>query len=185
METTLPTFETNRLILREVTLADVPSYQSHFADYDVIQYLSANVPWPYPENGAETYLTQLVIPNQGKTRWNWGIFLKSNPTELIGAVELFVPGLPEHRGFWLAKKYWNKGYMTEALKPVTEFAFNTLNLDKLIFANAVQNNRSRRVKEKSGAKYLDTRPAKYVNPKFTLSEFWELSRSNWESGHSV
>lgn len=185
METTLPTFETNRLIIREVTLADAPSYQQNFADYDVIQFLSSNVPWPYPENGAETYLSQLVIPNQGKTRWHWGIFLKSNPTELIGAVELFVPGLPENRGFWLAKKYWNKGYMTEAVKPVTEFAFNTLKLDKLIFANAIQNNRSRRVKEKSGAKYLETRPAKYVNPKFTLAEFWELSRTDWESENSV
>lgn len=179
MQTSIPTLETPRLILRGLQISDAPSYQKNFNDYEVTQFLSANVPWPYPEDGAEFFIKNVVLPNQGITRWNWGIFLKSNPEEVIGSVELFHPGVPENRGFWLAKKYWNKGYMTEAVAPVMDFAFNTLQLDSLTFANAVENNRSRRVKEKTNAKFLDVRPAKYVNPKFTKSEFWLLSKEQW------
>jgi [ribosomal protein S5]-alanine N-acetyltransferase len=45
----LPVFTTERLILREVTEADAPSYEKNFVDYEVISQLAATVPWPYPE----------------------------------------------------------------------------------------------------------------------------------------
>ncbi len=45
---TIPTFETDRLILRGVQISDAPSCQKHFAHHEVIKYLSSNVPWPYP-----------------------------------------------------------------------------------------------------------------------------------------
>lgn len=176
-----PNLETKRLLLRELQLSDIESYQKYFNDFDVLQFLSANVPWPYPENGAEFYIKNMVIPNQGINRWDWGIFLRDNPNELIGSIGIFHPGIPENRGFWLGKKFWGKGLMTEAVEPVMNFAFNTLGLDKMVFANAVENNRSRRVKEKTNAKYVEVRPAKYVNPKFSLSEYWELSKENWQN----
>jgi uncharacterized protein DUF899 len=43
----VPSFETTRLILKPLSLEDVPSYQTHFVDYEVIRHLSAVVPWPY------------------------------------------------------------------------------------------------------------------------------------------
>jgi RimJ/RimL family protein N-acetyltransferase len=62
---TLPTFETKRLILRGVTESDVPSWQKHFDDYEVIRNLSAVVPWPYPKDGALTFLKNMILPQQG------------------------------------------------------------------------------------------------------------------------
>ena len=59
------------------------------------------------------------------------------------------------------------------------YAFNELEFDKLTFANAVGNKRSRRVKEKTGAVYLENRPAKFVNPEYKEHEIWELTRENW------
>jgi RimJ/RimL family protein N-acetyltransferase len=180
MLVTIPTFETDRLILRGVQISDAPSYQKNFAHHDVIKFLSANVPWPYPENGAEFYIKNMVLPQQGKTRWNWGIFLKSDPHELVGAVELFHPGIPENRGFWLSQKLWGKGIMTEAVKPVIDFAFNILNLKSLIFANAIENTGSHRVKEKTGARPIDIRPAKYADPNLTHAQYWELTKDDWD-----
>jgi DTW domain-containing protein YfiP/RimJ/RimL family protein N-acetyltransferase len=177
---TIPTFETPRLILRGVQLSDAPSYQKHFAHYEVIKYLSARVPWPYADDGAEFFIKTMVLPEQGKTRWNWGIFLKTNPTELIGAVELFHPGIPENRGFWLAQQHWGKGIMTEAVAPVMDFAFNILKLKSLIFANALENIRSHRVKEKTGAKLIDIRAAQYADPNLTHAQYWELTKEDWQ-----
>jgi ribosomal-protein-alanine N-acetyltransferase len=177
-----PRFETDRLLLRELTLSDAPTYQQNFNNYEVIQHLSAAVPWPYPDDGVEYFLNNVVFPNQGKNRWDWGLFLKTNPSEVIGTISFFLPGVPEHRGFWLAKKYWGMGLMTEAVAPIMGFAFNTLKMESIIFSNAVGNDRSRRVKEKTGATFVETRPVKFVSPLYTESEYWELSKTAWEQG---
>jgi [ribosomal protein S5]-alanine N-acetyltransferase len=101
-------------------------------NYEVIRYLSSQVPWPYPENGTEFFIQNMILPRQGKDRWCWGIFEIDNPNELIGAVDLWRNPIPENRGFWLGKMFWGKGYMTEAVTPVTEYAFSDLGFEKLI-----------------------------------------------------
>ncbi len=175
----VPTIETERLLLRMPELNDSKSYQKNFADYEVIRYLSHLVPWPYPENGVYEFLKNVILPPQGRERWTWAIFEKDHPDEVIGVVDLWKNGCPEHRGFWLAKKHWGKGFMTEAVEPVSQFAFETLNFEKLVFANAVGNLRSRRIKEKTGARLIGVEPAQFVDPQFTEHEIWELSRETW------
>ena len=175
----LPIFTTKRLILRGVTEADAENWQMYFDDYEVIRNLSAFVPWPYPKDGVITFLKNQILPNQGKDRWVWGLFLKENPNELIGSVDLWRTGKPENRGFWLAQKYWKQGLMTEAVEPIMDYAFNELGFDVLSFANAVGNVGSRRVKEKTGAKLLRVEPARFVDPRFTEHEVWELRKEDW------
>jgi ribosomal-protein-alanine N-acetyltransferase len=175
----IPKFETQRLILRGVRLEDAPSYQKHFAHYEIIQHLTHHVPWPYPEDGVETFLKESIFPEQGKERWLWVITEKESPSEVIGCVDLFREGVPENRGFWLSKDHWGKGFMTEAVDPVMDYAFNQLGFEKLIFSNAKGNEKSRRVKEKTGARLVGTKPSKLVNPSYTESEIWELSRQEW------
>lgn len=176
----IPTLETERLILREVTLADLPAYEKYFIDYEVIKYLSAAVPWPYPQDGVKWFLENLVFPHMGQDRWLWGIFLKKNPDELIGAVDLWREGKPENRGFWLGKKFWGQGIMTEAVASVMDCAFNQLGFEKMVLANAVGNVRSRRVKEKTEAKFLGTAPAKFVSDEFCETELWEITKDGWK-----
>jgi [ribosomal protein S5]-alanine N-acetyltransferase len=175
----LPVFTTERLILREVTEADVPAYEENFVDYEVISQLAAAVPWPYPEGGVLNFIRHHIIPRQGNDRWVWGILLKEQPSEIIGVVDLWRTGTPENRGFWLGRKYWGKGIMTEAVFPITDYAFDVLGFETLFFSNALGNEKSRRVKEKIGARLLRTEPAKFVNPSYTKREIWELTRDQW------
>ena len=179
MDNPIPSFQTARLILKPVSLKDVEAYKKFFVDYEVIQYLSSAVPWPYPENGVEYFLESLILPRQGIDRWCFGIYLLTNPDELIGCVDLWREPRPENRGFWLGRKFWGQGIMTEAVAPVTDYAFKTLGFDVLYFSNAVGNTASRRVKEKSGAKLLGVRPANFVSPDFTEAELWELKKENY------
>ena len=176
----IPEFKTKRLFLRGVKLEDADTYEKNFVDYEIIQYLSHQVPWPYPKGGVKQFLKEEILPKQSLTRWFWVIFLKENRSEVIGSIEFFRSNRPENRGFWLAKKYWGRGLMSETVVPVTDYAFDCLKFDKLIFANAVENYRSRRIKEKTGAKYIGRRPEKFVNPSFKEGELWELSKENWE-----
>lgn len=176
----LPIFKTKRLVLKEVGLQNASSYQKNFNDYEIIRNLALGVPWPYPEDGALSYIRDVILKEQCKDRWIWGIFFKDEPNEIIGCVDLWREGHPEHRGFWLSRKYWGQGLMTEAVEPVTDYAFEDLGFEKLIFSNALGNMASRRVKEKTGARFLRIEKGAFVDPKLTEQEIWELSKSNWK-----
>ena len=94
----LPVFETARLILRNIIERDAPAYERHFIDYEVIGTMSHMVPWPYPENGVLEYIRTVVIARQCKDQWTWGICLRSEPHELIGAIWLKRKDTPSNRG---------------------------------------------------------------------------------------
>jgi len=176
----LPTFTTKRLILTELAQDDIPSYKKYFVNYEIIKHLASTVPWPYPSDGVEWFVNTQILPNQGIDRWVWGIHLKAKPTELIGVVDLWRDGKPENRGFWLGEPFWNQGIMTEAVAPVTEYAFTKLGFEKLVFSNAKGNLKSRRVKEKAGAVYIRTEPASFVDPSYTEHEIWKLTKREWQ-----
>lgn len=57
--------------------------------------------------------------------------MKKQADEVIGVVDLWRKPSPENRGFWLGRKYWGTGIMTEAVVPVMNHAF-----DHLAFENA-------------------------------------------------
>ena len=175
----IPEFTTKRLFLRGLRLSDAKSYEKHFADYEIIQYLNSTVPWPYPQGGVKDFFKNIILPKQGVDRWAWGIFLKEDLTECIGSISLRRKGCPGNRGFWLGKKYHGKGLMTEAVFPVLNYGFKELRFKRMIFDNAVQNKASRRIKEKTGCRYIERRPHQFANPKYTENEIWELTKEQW------
>jgi ribosomal-protein-alanine N-acetyltransferase len=69
--------------------------------------------------------------------------------------------------------------MTEAVEPITDYAFGQLGFEKLVFTNAVGNPRSGRVKEKMGARLVGRVPARFVDPAFTEHEIYELTKNEW------
>lgn len=174
-----PSLETARLLLKPPVLEDVAAYTRYFVDYEVIRHLSAGVPWPYPEGGVAEYLSELASSSQGHDRWMWGIFERVRPDELIGAIELWRPGTPENRGFWLGRAFWGRGYMSEALEPIMDHAFERLGFDRMVLSNAKGNLRSRRVKERVGARWLRCEPADFVDPTYRERELWELTAEAW------
>lgn len=180
----LPELQTERLILRGIRPSDASSYEKHFVDYEVIRQLARVVPWPYPKGGVAEYINTSMLPQQGKDRWIWGIFLKENSEELIGCVDLWREGKPENRGFWLGRAFWGKGYMTEAVAPIMDYAFDKLGFERLVFSNAAGNQRSRRIKEKTGARFVGNRPSEFVDPSYTEAETFELTKEEWKAFRS-
>lgn len=174
----IPQLFTERLTLRGVTEADVEAYERHFIDYEVVRHLSAVIPWPYPEDGVRTFICDQVLPVQGRDRWVWGLHLK-DVDGLIGAIDLWRPGRPENRGFWLGRSFWGRGYMTEAVVCVTDFAFQDLGFDHLVFTNAVGNRRSHDIKARTGATLVGVAPAKFVDPAYNEHEIWRLTKAQW------
>jgi RimJ/RimL family protein N-acetyltransferase len=56
-----------------------------------------------------------------------------------------------------------------------------LGFEKMVLGNALGNDRSRRVKEKTGAKLIGVEPAQFVDPAYTEHELWELTKDAWKA----
>ncbi|MCP3474421.1 GNAT family N-acetyltransferase [Bradyrhizobium sp. CCGUVB1N3] len=176
-----PVIDTERLILRPLALSDAPAIQRHFDNWNIIRHLAAVVPWPYPADGAETFVRQqLEKVSAGEEIYLWVLVPRGGDGEAIGIIH-FRPradGRKGNRGFWLAEPYWNRGLMTEAITAVNDFAFRTLGLDHFFVCNAVSNAASRRVKRKTGAEFVGFIELAHHGGE-SKSEKWIVRRESW------
>lgn len=180
LEILIPILETPRLLLRALRLEDAPQIQALFPHWEMLQFMAAAIPWPYPEDGARMYLETVLPKMAAGQEYDWAITLKAKGDQLIGIISLY-PTAEDNRGFWLAQAYWNRGLMKEAIFAVNNFAFDELGLPHLILNNAEPNRASHRLKEISGAKIVainDDVP--YVGGRFRQIQ-WRLTRTDWEA----
>ncbi len=176
-----PVLETKRLHLRPLRETDAVHIQSIFPQYDLVKYL-ANVPWPYPSNGAAEFLKRIVPEMDRGDRYGWAISLKSRgDDQLIGMIDLIPSNPDDNRGFWLGLDYHGLGYMTEAVAAVNDFAFEVLRLSRLMLNNAEPNVASNRLKEKSGATIIEVvDDSPYAGGTFKKVR-WILTREQWHA----
>lgn len=179
MET--PVIQTQRLILRPMALSDAPAIQRHFNNWNIIRNLATVVPWPYPDDGAETFIkreqTKIAA---GEEIYHWVLVLRSDDGEAIGNIN-FRPksnGRKGNRGFWLAQPYWQMGLMTEAVSAVNDFVFLTLGLESFHVCNVASNVASRRVKQKTGAEFVGYIELPHHNGE-SRAEQWRVTREGW------
>ncbi|OLF54121.1 GNAT family N-acetyltransferase [Pseudomonas chlororaphis] len=173
-----PTLYTERLILRPLELADAEAIQQQFPHWDVVRYLNARVPWPYPADGALSYLHDLALPAIARgEEWHWSIRLKSAPGQLIGVVSL-MDETDNNRGFWLGPTWQGQGYMSEASAVVTEYWFEELGREVLRVPKAAPNLGSRRISERSGMRRVGSDEDDFVSGRLPR-DLWEITREQW------
>jgi RimJ/RimL family protein N-acetyltransferase len=178
----IPTLYTERLILRPLQLADAEAVQREFPHWDVVRYLNAAVPWPYPEDGALAYLRDIALPAVAAGKeWPWTIRLKSAPELLIGKISL-MDQADNHRGFWLAPAWQGQGLMTEACAVVTDYWFNVLQRPVMRVPKAAPNLGSRKLSERAGMRLIRTDEGDFVGGRFPR-ELWEITREEWQQRH--
>jgi len=144
--------KSKRLTLRPPKLSDAPILEKYINDYLVCRYLT-NVPFPYPKGGARKWIKQANKELKNKKSIHFSIIYNQQPIGSIGFNKIDFKHQKAGVGYWLAKKYWGLGIMTEALKLVLDFGFNQLKLQRIWSAHFKENNRSKRVQEKSGLKF--------------------------------
>lgn len=173
-----PTLYTERLILRPLTLDDAEATQQQFPRWEVVRYLNAVVPWPYPADGARSYLEHVALPAMARGKeWHWSIRLKSAPEVLIGNVCL-SDTVDDNRGFWLGPQWQGLGLMTEASAAVTDYWFGVLERPVLRVPKAAPNLGSRRISEREGMRLIRTDEGQFVEGTFPR-DIWEMTREEW------
>ena len=178
-----PTLKTKRLLLKPCCVEDSKILQNYFNNWNIIKNINAHVPWPYPENGQADYYENVLKPEiEIGNLIVWTIFEKEKSDTPIGRADyrLNIQNKDTgERGFWLAEPFWNKGYMTEAITALNNYAFDVLDVGKMTLTNFINNQASRRVKEKTGAIYLKTIEEPWRD-EIRKVEIWELRAENWK-----
>jgi [ribosomal protein S5]-alanine N-acetyltransferase len=173
-----PELETPRLLLRPLRLEDAEQLQQVFPQWEIVRYLAAVVPWPYPPDGAYKYVNDIVLPAIARGElWQWTLRLKTDPEKIIGSIDVRVKE-NENRGFWLDPRCHRRGLMSEACDAVTDFWFEVLKFPVLRAPKAVLNLASRRISEKQGMRLVATEERDYVSGRY-LSEIWEITAEEW------
>jgi [ribosomal protein S5]-alanine N-acetyltransferase len=177
----IPTLETQRLWLKPVEASDAPQLQEIFPQWEIVKYLAAKVPWPYPDNGAEAFLREMALPAMERgDELVWTLRLKLSPARLIGAISLSLKSKDENRGYWLDPKWRGQGLMSEACEAVTDYWFEVLGQRVLRAAKALANDGSRRISERQGMRVVWRGDRDYVSGRLA-SEIWEITAPEWRA----
>jgi ribosomal-protein-alanine N-acetyltransferase len=138
----------SQFTLRHWQLADAPALQKHADNPKVPAYLLDRFPSPYSLADAEAFIGLMV--NQ-LTITNFAIEING---EVAGGIGLeFREDVYRKSpliGYWLSEQNWGQGIMTEAVKLVTDYAFNNFDIICLMAFIFDKNTGSMRVLEKAG-----------------------------------
>lgn len=148
--------ETARLVLRQWKEDDYTHFAEMSADPEVMAYYPA--PLGRIESDALVNKIRSLIAERG-----WGLWAveEKQSNQFTGFVGLHTPSadLPctpcVEIGWRLARKFWGKGYATEAAEAALRYAFKVLVLDEVLSFASVGNKRSIAVMER--VKMTDTR----------------------------
>jgi RimJ/RimL family protein N-acetyltransferase len=144
-ERSIPVLETKRLILRAPLLKDAKAVVALANDRRIAEN-TARIPHPYKMTDAENFIT-----GANKAGGEAVFLITARDRTVMGACG-FIPqdGQPPELGYWLGVNYWGKGFATEALHAVIDYAFGDLDHAALNAGARVTNPASRRVLEKCG-----------------------------------
>lgn len=170
--------ETRRLILLPLTIEDAPAIQQTFPQWDIVCWMDGAIPWPYPVDGAATYLKDVALPSMKAAKaWHWSIRPRHRKDLLIGVASL-MDQPDDNRGFWLDPSWQGRGLMTEASNAITDFWFEMLGKETLRVPKAVNNIPSRRISEKQGMRVVSRFSKPLVSGVHEM-ELWEIRRDEW------
>lgn len=145
--------ETERLILRKVNKSDAEDIYSYSKEPNV----GPNAGWS-PHKTLEE--TKGIISTMFLDKDVFAIVLKETG-KVIGTLGFTNDPKRENPqarmlGYAISQKYWGRGFMTEAVKAVIEYAFEILNIDIISAYCYPHNTRSKRVLEKCSFTYEGT-----------------------------
>lgn len=150
--------ETDRLILRRYVIEDADAmYKNWASDSEVTKFLT----WqPHPSVEVSRGIIENWLKEYSDEKYyQWAIVLKDNGNEPIG--DISVVQMNEdismvHIGYCLGRAWWRRGIMSEALKAVMDFMFDTVEVNRVESRHDPMNPNSGKVMQKCGMKYEGT-----------------------------
>jgi RimJ/RimL family protein N-acetyltransferase len=168
--------ETERLMLRRPTLADVRAI-ARLANDRRIAENTRRLPHPYLQEHAVAFVRAMADEPRETV-----FLIEHNHTPIgVVGVDWRAPDAPE-LGYWLGVEYWGQGFATEAARAVIDFTFEEFEFEHLISGARVANPSSRNILEKCGFQWSGVELHRFeALGSSTPVDCFRLSRGVWSS----
>lgn len=143
-------FETERLVARKLSHQDVPVLAKILSDPEVMKFSVRGV---CDEEATRKFVDWCLECYSSRGIGPWALSEKGSGDligfcgvgpELIGEVE------EVNLGYRLARRFWNQGFATEAVKGVMQYAFDQKHCESVVVIIEPEHTASVRVTEKAG-----------------------------------
>lgn len=145
-------FETPRLLLREIAEADIPAIHELHSLPETDQYNTMGIPVALQVTRDLVYAWLQMQAATPRTSYIFAVVLKE--TQQLAGLFGMTLSVPKKKSaevwYKLHKDHWRRGFASESLECMLQFAFETLALHRIVAGCAVENIASIRVMEKAG-----------------------------------
>ena len=151
--------ETERLVLRRFTEADVDDLSALDGDPEVMRFITGGETTPRDVIRDET-LPRFIRAYERFEGFGVWAAVERSTGEFLGWFEFYPPegrGPEEvELGYRLRRSAWGKGYATEGSRALIRKGFTEFGVRRVVAETMAVNAASRRVMEKAGLKYVRT-----------------------------
>jgi RimJ/RimL family protein N-acetyltransferase len=168
--------ETERLLLRKPTLADVKAIANLANDRRIAEN-TRRLPYPYLQDHAVDFVRAIAEIGQ-----EIAFLIEHNfvPIGMVG-INFGTREMPEI-GYWLGVEHWGQGFGTEAARAVIDFFFEEHAHEQLYAGARVANPASRNILEKCGFQWSGVELHRFeALGSSTPVDRFRLSRGVWSS----
>jgi RimJ/RimL family protein N-acetyltransferase len=113
-----PRIATERLVLRPTEMSDARAITEGIGDFEVARWL-ARVPYPYDRDEAVRFL----VWERDQRRFGRELVYVIDRDGPLGIVSLRDFGASPVLGYWIDRRHWGLGYMSEAVGALVEATF--------------------------------------------------------------
>lgn len=171
--------ETEHFILRTIKETDA---EAMYANWTSSPKVAEYVTWNVHENVEFSRRLCAMWEERAadKDFFHWALVLKSSgePIGTIGAVSVDTDKSSAEIGYCMGDKWWNKGYMTECLRAVTEYLFDKIGFEEITACHDIDNPASGKVMKKCGMKFICSKE-KIVKGSERTTLYYGIKKSEW------
>lgn len=174
--------QTEQLVLRKLRAEDAENYYRFLGGSEAVTRFMLFHPHGSLEESVASVEKALGRYEEGGF-YRWGVTRKGEDS-LIGVIDLLR--IDDERktcsfAYMLAESCWGRGYGTQMLRAVLEFAFRNLGMETVEADHMAENPASGAVMRKAGMEYVETVRNKYCkNGEYHDAHAYRIDRKRWE-----
>jgi ribosomal-protein-alanine N-acetyltransferase len=183
----VPTIETERLILRAITIEDAPDMFDYASDEEVVKHLT----FPRHQTVEDSVF---AIKNFFLTRVDNGVpeayaIIHKADNKMIGTCDIHKVSAGDicEIGYVMNRHYQNQGFVTESLIELIKVAFTSIGVRRLEIMHAVENEPSAKVIQKADFRYEGTLRQYLKNKQDGYSDLkvYSILKSEFDKGELI
>jgi [ribosomal protein S5]-alanine N-acetyltransferase len=127
-----PVLRTERLLLRQLTAADAPTFFRMRSHPEAMRYIHRPIQKELAESAAMIeQIGQAYMQHEGIT---WAVAWAAKPNDMLGTIGFWRMDKVHHRteiGYMLHPDYWGQGIMSEVIPVALDYAFRVLDFHSI------------------------------------------------------